>query len=102
MTKLATDYLKEVDCIEKLKELMVKSPCGFSSGIGHTRWATCGEKSDKNAHPHLDMRGRVGLVHNGTLDNLKQMREDLANKGIVLTSQTDSELIAQYLGHYLD
>jgi len=46
-------------------------------GIGHTRWATCGGKTDYNAHPHYDTKKRIALVHNGTLDNYKELKEEL-------------------------
>lgn len=66
-------------------------------GIGHTRWATHGEPSDRNSHPHSSMDGSVVVVHNGIIENFASLRETLARKGITFTSDTDTELIAHVI-----
>ena len=72
------------------------------SGIAHTRWATHGGKTDANAHPHLDYRKRIALVHNGTIENSSELKAELEAVGIPFTSETDTEVIAQLIGHHLD
>lgn len=73
-----------------------------SVGIAHTRWATHGGKTTENAHPHLDSKNRVAVVHNGTIENYADLKKDLQKKGMKFASETDSEVIAQLIGHHLD
>ncbi|MBU2495151.1 MAG: glutamine--fructose-6-phosphate transaminase (isomerizing) [Candidatus Omnitrophota bacterium] len=70
---------------------------GASVGIGHTRWATHGAPNYVNSHPHLDCRGRIAVVHNGTIDNFQQLREDLKARGHCFCSETDTEVLPHLL-----
>jgi glucosamine--fructose-6-phosphate aminotransferase (isomerizing) len=69
-------------------------------GIGHTRWATHGEPSKANAHPHCDCAGRIAVVHNGTINNFLQLRKKLSSEGHVLASDTDTEIIPHLVEKY--
>jgi glucosamine--fructose-6-phosphate aminotransferase (isomerizing) len=71
-------------------------------GIGHTRWATHGAPSDANAHPHLDCRGRIGVVHNGIIENYAALRARLLELGHVFRSETDTEVLAHLIELHYD
>mmetsp|Transcript_23290 Transcript_23290/g.22447 ORF Transcript_23290/g.22447 Transcript_23290/m.22447 type:complete len:689 (-) Transcript_23290:63-2129(-) len=75
---------------------------GHTIGIGHTRWATHGGKTDENAHPHYDYNNRVAVIHNGTINNSYDLKKELQAKGINFLSETDTEVIAHLIGQYLD
>ncbi|MCL2209293.1 MAG: glutamine--fructose-6-phosphate transaminase (isomerizing) [Treponema sp.] len=86
---------------ERLSSLMRENkPLSGHLGIGHTRWATHGEPSDINSHPHTGSKNRIAVVHNGIIENYKQIKERLENRGVTFVSQTDSEVIAQLAEHY--
>ena len=75
-------------------------PLSGVMGIGHTRWATHGEPSDTNSHPHLSRSGRFAVVHNGIIENYMKLRQMLINKGFEFISETDTEVIAQLVEYY--
>ena len=71
-------------------------------GIGHTRWATHGEPSDVNAHPHMNKEGTIAVVHNGIIENYLKLKKKLIKKGYEFISDTDTEVIAHLLDYYYD
>lgn len=71
-------------------------------GIGHTRWATHGAPSDTNAHPHMDCKNNIAVVHNGIISNYSEIKERLEKRGHVVASETDTEVVAHLIEEYLE
>jgi glucosamine--fructose-6-phosphate aminotransferase (isomerizing) len=92
---------RDVGKLAKLVELVSQQPVQGNLGIGHTRWATHGIPSSRNAHPHVGMTGKVVVVHNGIVENYIELRADLASGGAVFNSDTDTEIIAHLIERYL-
>jgi glucosamine--fructose-6-phosphate aminotransferase (isomerizing) len=88
--------------IANLEAALAEDPCHGSLGISHTRWATHGEPSDVNAHPHLDQSGQLALVHNGVIENYHTLKNRLLALGHTFHSETDTEVLAHLVGHYYD
>lgn len=97
--------IETVKAVGRLENLSKKIDGGGSlrgsSGIGHTRWATHGEPSERNAHPQVSMSGAVTLVHNGIIENFQELREKLQKKGYHFGSETDTEVVADLVEYYL-
>ncbi|MDR1869008.1 MAG: glutamine--fructose-6-phosphate transaminase (isomerizing) [Treponema sp.] len=94
------DVVKQKGRLAALEERLKQSQLAGNMGIGHTRWATHGEPSDVNSHPHVGSQNKIAIVHNGIFENYKQIKERLEHWGVNFASQTDSEVIAQLAEHY--
>jgi glutamine---fructose-6-phosphate transaminase (isomerizing) len=93
---------KRVGKLANLEEELARHPITGTAGIGHTRWATHGRPSDSNAHPHLDCKGRIAVIHNGIIENHAPLRFDLAEKGHTFSSETDTEVVAHLLEEFYE
>jgi glutamine---fructose-6-phosphate transaminase (isomerizing) len=82
--------------------LAESAPLPGTVGLGHTRWATHGAPTDPNAHPHTDCSGNLAVVHNGIIENFAELRTELGGRGHIMTSETDTELVAHLLEDQMD
>ena len=83
--------------VAELEEAILGKDLQSHTGIGHTRWATHGEPSDRNAHPHTSASGKLAMIHNGIIENYAQLKKELSNKGYVFTSETDTEVLLNFI-----
>jgi glucosamine--fructose-6-phosphate aminotransferase (isomerizing) len=88
--------------LDRLKEKLEKHPLTGCYGLGHTRWATHGPPSERNAHPMVDSRGRLALIHNGIIENFLPLKKRLIAEGWTFKSDTDTEVVANLISSYLD
>lgn len=102
--KIASEVIKE--SLESYSDSELIEKCGEvvkgHVGIGHTRWATHGEPSDLNSHPHTNESGSIVVVHNGIVENYAKLKSWLQNQGVVFKSQTDTEVIAHLINYFYE
>ncbi len=88
--------------LSNLENLLVEQPLEGNYGLGHTRWATHGRPTEENAHPHIDCKGRIVVVHNGIIENYLTLKRALTAEGHEFTTETDTEVIAHLIEKYFD
>src|SRR5713226_8471887 len=100
VSRMSLDVRKTTGKIADLEALLAADQLQGTLGVGHTRWATHGRPSDANAHPHLDCQSQLAIVHNGIIENYRELRKTLAAEGHRFRSQTDTEVIAHLIERY--
>ncbi len=95
------EVFKKQGKVARLEESLLGTHLTSTVGIGHTRWATHGEPSDRNAHPHLSSSGRIAMIHNGIIENYASLKQELLNKGYQFNSDTDTEVLLNFIDDIL-
>jgi glucosamine--fructose-6-phosphate aminotransferase (isomerizing) len=95
------DVFKKQGKVARLEESLLGTHLTSTIGIGHTRWATHGEPSDRNAHPHLSASGRISMIHNGIIENYASLKQELLKKGYQFNSDTDTEVLLNFIDEIL-
>jgi glucosamine--fructose-6-phosphate aminotransferase (isomerizing) len=93
---------KAVGKISVLEEHVRRTPLEGTVGIGHTRWATHGEPNVTNAHPHVDCKGKISVIHNGIIENYAVLKKNLQNRGHAFRTETDTEVLAHLIEEFYE